>query len=599
MANRLKMAQIQAVTALLQQGWSQRRIARELGLDRETVARYAQLAAKPANLRPGSDAPPEPKPANLRPGSEASEEAKPATLRPGSESVADAQDPLLAGLPNGALMAPSGASAGGHSACWPLREVIQRKLDQALSAQRIWQDLRTEHGFTASYYSVLRFVAKLRPDAELPFRRMECAPGAEAQVDFGTGAAIVDADGKRQRTYVFRIVLSHSRKAYSEAITRQTTDAFLACLENAFHHFGGAPRTLVIDNLKAAVTKADWFDPEINPKVLSFCDHHGIALLPTKPYMPRHKGKVERGIDYVQENALKGRTFASLKEQNDYLLDWERTVADTRIHGTTRRQVGAVFEQIEKPALLALPRERFANFQEGQRVVHRDGHVEISRAYYSVPPEYLGRTVWVRWDNRMVRVFNQRFELIATHIRHGPGGFSTLDAHLHSAKISRVERGAQELIDRAKALGPSIGQWAEALHQQRGVTGVRPILGLLGLVKKFPVPILDDACAAAHRHGAYRLRTVRQLAQNRLDAAVEETELLDAHPLIRPLTEYSQVVIVAAWDPGLGAGEPAAPVSPAPKPPPPPSLFPVRDAPDRAAPPSIDPAPDASLCLDS
>ena len=431
MANRLKMAEIQAITALLEQGWSQRRIARELGLDRETVARYAHRWQEAT--------------------------AKPANLRPGSEPAAEVQDPLLAGLPNTELMDPSGASAAGQqSACWPFREVIQRKLDQALSAQRIWQDLRTEHGFAASYYSVLRFVAKLRPDNELPFRRLECAPGAEAQVDFGTGAAILDADSKRQRTHVFRIVLSHSRKAYSEAITRQTTDAFLACLENAFHYFGGAPRTLVIDNLKAAVTKADWFDPEINPKVLSFCGHYGIALLPTKPYTPRHKGKVERGIDYVQENALKGRTFASLKEQNGYLLDWERTVADTRIHGTTRRQVGTVFEQIEKSALLPLPTERFANFQEGQRMVHRDGHVEIGRAYYSVPPEYLGRTVWVRWDNRLVRVFDQRFELIATHIRHGPGGFSTLDAHLHSAKISRVERGAQDLIDRAKALGPAI-----------------------------------------------------------------------------------------------------------------------------------------------
>jgi transposase len=522
----------------------------------------------------------------------------PAILRPGSEPAAEAQDPLLAGLPNSQLIEPSDTAAGQHSTCWPFRELIQSKLDQALSAQRIWQDLCSEHGFTASYYSVLRFVAKLQPDHELPFRRLECAAGAEAQVDFGSGAAIIDADGKRQRTHVFRIVLSHSRKAYSEAITRQTTDAFLNCLENAFQYFGGTPRTLVIDNLKAAVAKADWFDPELNPKMLSFCEHYGVAVLPTRPYTPRHKGKVERGIDYVQENALKGRVFASLKEQNDFLLDWEGSVADTRIHGTTRRQVGAVFAQSEKPALQPLPLERFANFQEGRRVVHRDGHVEIGRAYYSVPPEYLGHTLWVRWDNRLVRVFNQRFELIATHIRHGPGGFSTLDAHLHAAKISRVERGAQELLDRARALGPAIGQWAEALHQQRGVSGIRPLLGLLSLVKRFPIPILEDACAAAHRHGAYRLRSVRQLAQNRLAASVEQSTFLEAHPLIRPLAEYSQVVTVTAWDTVLGAGEPEAPVSPAPKPPPPPSLFSVRAAPDCAASASLESAPEVSLFTD-
>src|SRR5205085_5316999 len=148
------------------------------------------------------------------------------------------------------------------------------------------------------------------------------------------------------------------------------------------------------------------------------CQHYGTVILPTKPYTPRHKGKVERGIDYVQENALKGRTFASLEEQNRFLLEWESHTADTRIHGTTRRQVGGLFSTVEKAALLPLPAERFPNFREAQRVVHRDGHIEVERAYYSVPPEYLGRTLWVRWDGRLVRIFNQRFELIATHVRH-------------------------------------------------------------------------------------------------------------------------------------------------------------------------------------
>ena len=149
------------------------------------------------------------------------------------------------------------------------------------------------------------------------------------------------------------------------------------------------PRRLVLDNLKAAVKKADWFDPEINPKVRSFGEHYGTVFLPTRPYTPRHKGKVERGVDYVQENALKGRSFASLEEQNRFLRDWERTVADTRVHGTTRRHVGKHFEEVERAALLPLPVEPFPSFREGRRTVHRDGHVEVDHAYYSVPPEYL------------------------------------------------------------------------------------------------------------------------------------------------------------------------------------------------------------------
>lgn len=135
---------------------------------------------------------------------------------------------------------------------------------------------------------------------------------------------------------------------------------------------------------------------------------YGTTILPTKPYTPRHKGKVERGVDYVQENGLKGRQFASLDDQNRHLLDWETSVADTRIHGTTRKHVGRVFREVERPTLRPLPMERFPNFHEAQRSVNRDGHVEVAKAYYSAPPEYLGRRVWVRWDGRTVRLFNHR-----------------------------------------------------------------------------------------------------------------------------------------------------------------------------------------------
>jgi transposase len=141
-------------------------------------------------------------------------------------------------------------------------------------------------------------------------------------------------------------VLSHSRKGYSEPTFRQTTDDFLQALENAFAHFGGVPKTLVIDNLKAAVLHADWFDPELTPKVQSFCQHYGTVILPTKPRMPRHKGKTESGIKYVKNNGLKGHQFASLEEQQQHLAHWERTVADTRIHGTTKQQVLKVFEEV-------------------------------------------------------------------------------------------------------------------------------------------------------------------------------------------------------------------------------------------------------------
>ena len=160
--------------------------------------------------------------------------------------------------------------------------------------------------------------------------------------------------GKRRRSHVFRIVLSHSRKAYSEAVYRQTTDDFIACLENAFWALGGVTRVVTIDNLRAAVKHPDWYDPELVPRLEAFCQHYGTVILPTKSYTPRHKGKVERGIDYVKENGLKGHRFPDLAAENRHLAEWEKGVADTRIHGTTRQQVGRVYEQVERCSIAAL-----------------------------------------------------------------------------------------------------------------------------------------------------------------------------------------------------------------------------------------------------
>jgi transposase len=507
MANQLKMVLIETILTLHRRGWSQRRIARELGIDRETVRRYLRSEAVPKSAEAPSG--------SAAPGLE----AKPAKAPPGSE----------------------GTRLGRSSACEPWRAVIQAKLAQELSAQRIYQDLVLEHDYAGSYYSVRRFVDKLDPNPTLPVRRLECAPGEEAQVDFGTGAWLRTAQGKRRRTHVFRIVLSHSRKAYSEAVYRQKTDDFIRCLENAFWHFGGVPRCLVLDNLKAAVSRADWFDPDINPKFASFCQHYAIAVWPTRPRRPEHKGKVERGVGYVQNNSLKTREFSSLEEENRHLLTWETTVADRRIHGTTRQQVGKHFEEVERPALRPLPAERFPFFHEGQRTVNRDGHIEVDRAYYSLPPEYLGRRLWVRWDSRLVRIHTLQMQAITVHIKREPGRFSTHPQHLAAEKISVVEHGADYLLSRIRRLGPEATQWAQSMMRLRGIEGIRVLQGLWSLTKRYRSEQLAQACATAQAHGCYRLRTLRTLAERHAD---QQTIMpfLDEHPLIRPLADYEQFI---------------------------------------------------------
>jgi transposase len=547
MANHLGMARVRAIELLRERGWSFRRIARELGVHRETVSRYVRLqeaAAGGCGTGPPGVALAKVGPpggddcrmagGNVPGGWEDQNRPNPPAGSGGCEGGLDGQN-----RPN----LPAGSS-GPSSRCEPYRKQIEAALEQGLSAQRIWQDLQTEHHFAGGYDSVKRYVRRLKAAAPLPFRRIECEPGAEAQIDFGKGAPVGEQPRRRRKSHVMRVVLSCSRKAYSEAIFHQDTDSFLRCLENAFWAFGGVVRVIVPDNLKAAVAQADWYDPEINPKVRSFCEHYGIVILPTRPRTPRHKGKVERAVGYVQDNALKGRWFGTLAEQNAYLQQWESQVADTRIHGTTRRQVRQVFEQIERPALGPLPATRFPNFTEQKRKVHRDGHVEVAKAYYSVPPEYLGREVWARWDGRLVRVFNHRFEQIAVHARQEPGRFSTQDKHIPTEKRSGVERGSARLLSEAARIGPQAGLWAERMIGVRGIEGVRVLQGLVALGGRHEAAAVEEACRIAAGHGEYRLRTLRALIARRGEADRQST-FLEEHAIIRPLSEYGELVHTA------------------------------------------------------
>jgi len=550
MANRLKMAEVYAILALWERGWSFRRIARQLGVHRETVSRYvraAEAAAKPAKPPPGPEGEQATAVADSTAGSGPPAGSRPAIPTPGTDGPSEktlADGPPDFGLPFLPKPAISTAGhAGRQSHCEPYREAIIDALERGLSGQRVWQDLVTDHGFTGSYSSVKRFVRRLRQATRLPFRRMECAPGEEAQVDFGRGAPIEEPSRKRRRPHLFRVVLSYSRKAYSEVVWRQTTETFIRCLENAFRAFGGVPKTLVIDNLRAAVTKADWYDPDLNPKIEAFARHYGTVILPTKPYTPRHKGKVERGVGYAQDNGLKDRVFTSLGEQNRHLAWWETTVADTRIHGTTRHQVRTRFIEHERPALGPLPPMPFPCFREAQRTVHRDAHVEVDKAYYSVPPEYVGRRVWVRWDARLVRVFNHSLEQIAVHVKHEKGRFSTQPGHLAAEKISNVERGAEWLLGRAALIGPHVGPWAKAVLDHRGIRGVRVLQGLLSLTGKHRSAAIDDACRSALTSGALRLRDLRERLQE--TPTQQRLDFMETHPLIRPVSDYADLVQVS------------------------------------------------------
>jgi transposase len=529
MAKRLTMAEIDTILTLHKAGHSNREISALVGVNRETVGKY--VARAKAQNQPNA---PTGNPSDDSGGCSAGNDA--GDNHAGVVSQSQTEKPSVGDPPTGPASLPP---HGPPSECEAFREEILAKIEQGLEAVRIHQDLVIDHRDGApSYYSVRRFIARLRHRTPLPFRRMETCPAEEAQVDFGSGALVRTSDGKVRRPWIFRIVLSYSRKAYSEAVWRQTSEAFIACLENAFRHFGGVPKRLVIDNLKAVVARGDWYDPEVHPKLQSFARHYGTVFLPTKPYTPRHKGKIESGVKYVKRNALKARVFTSLAEENEFLLNWETQIADQRIHGTTKQQVEKLFEQAEQRELLPLPIERFPFFHEARHSVHRDGHLEVDKAFYSAPPEYVGHRLWVRWDSRLVRIYNDRWEQVAVHAKAEPGRFRTAGEHIPKEKVSAVERGTDALLRQIASIGPHTRQWAEAMTQARGVEGVRVLVGLKNLAGKHDSEALEEACRVALSHGAYRLRTVRKLLQ-RKGQAQQQFEFLEEHPIIRPLSDYS------------------------------------------------------------
>jgi transposase len=498
MSNVLKVSLQTTIYSLADRGWSQRRIAQELGINRETVGRYLGK----------------------------------------SKSAISTTGSLEAGQAKPAISTAGSLGTGRKSPCEALAESIKAKVQIGLSAQRIWQDLVQEHGFSNSYESVKRFVRKLRAAQPQAVCRLECQPGEELQLDFGLGAPIQQPDGKTRRSWVLRMVLSYSRKGYSEALYRQDTETFLRCLENGLRSFGGVPLLLKLDNFKAAVRHADWFDPDINPKLADFCRHYRIHVVPCRPGKPQHKGKVERGIGYVRSNALKGRRFKSLSEQNLFLSHWENQVADKRIHGTTRKQVAALFEQ-ERSHLQPLPDTLFPSYQEARRNVHRDSYVEVVRSFYEVPAEYVSHQVWVRWDSRCVRIFNDRFEQIQIHARVEPGRFS----HVLGAGgfHAPVMRSCRYWISRAGVLGEACGQWAQGAFDLRGAESLRSIMGLCNLINRHSAGAINAACSKALVAGTYRFKDLRRLiGQSRPEQ--KAFSFADEHPLIRDLSVYSHFV---------------------------------------------------------
>jgi transposase len=538
MSNVLDDTKQQQIRALGRLGWTLSRIQQATGMRRETIGGYLKAAGIPVRGR-GRPSEATPKPAISPPAvSTDSSPSNPAIPAPVSTDSGPSKPAIsLVPVSTDRAGADRPGRAPSASACEPYRELIVEALGRGRNAMAIWQDLVDDHGFAARYASVRRFVVQLRGATPTDARVViTTAPGEEGQVDYGDGPMVRwAATGKYRRTRLFVFTLAHSRKAVRLLTWRSSAQIWCELHERAFRRLGGTVKVVVLDNLKEGVLTPDIYDPTLNPLYRDVLAHYGVVALPCRVGDPDRKGKVEAGIGHTQKTPLRGLRFETLEAAQAYLDRWEAHWADTRIHGTTKRQVAAMFAE-EQPALGALPIEPFRYYRFGVRTVHLDGCVEVDAAYYGAPPGWIGRDVDVQWNDLHVRLLDPKTgQLLREHVRTRRGYHRIEDGD----QPRRTPKKTLALLNAAHHAGASIGAVCDHIHGHEGTGGIRRILGVLALVRKHGPAVVEDAAKAALDLGVPTYRFIRRYLERRPPVPLT---LRQVDPLIRQLTLYRDLI---------------------------------------------------------
>jgi transposase len=473
-------------------------IAREMGHSRSTVRRY-EAVAKALGWTPGST-----------------------TTGPDEE--------LAAGVARRINPVTDRVAGEAEAVLLPHSEQIRRWLTPAVHAGvherrglRLTKirELLGRQGVHVPYSSLHRFAIKhcgFAGRRRVTVRMTEPPPGELAEIDFGRLGPVSDPlSGRRRVAWALIVVLPHSRHQYVHVTFSQKLPHLIDGLEDAWAFFGGVPRRVVLDNMRTAVTKADRYDPILQRTFDEYAAYRGFVIDPAPVRDPTCKPHVERGVPYFRDSCFKGENWRGLEEVQAAAIKWCLGTAGTRTHGTTRERPLAVFENAERETLLPLEKERFDPPRWAECKVHPDHHISLGRALYSVPTRYIGRSVWVRSDTRLVRIYADH-TLLKTHPRQAPGGRSTDYDDYPEHLTSYTLRDPQRLIHQAKSHGVHLGGFTEELL---GGTfpwaRLRQAQRLLRLGEKYGWPRLDTACRRALDFELINVKRVEAIILQHLD----------------------------------------------------------------------------------
>jgi transposase len=390
----------------------------------------------------------------------------------------------------------------------PYHDIIKEYFDDELSGKLIHQKLLQEYKLKISYVSVCRYINVFK-DKEV-FVPVNTPPGEEAQVDFGY-LGYFEKNGRWIKTWCFCMVLSNSRYSFYKRVSNQSVKTFLLCHREAFEYFGGVPAVIKIDNLKAGVNTPDFYEPSIQHQYAAFLKHYNSSPITARVRRPQDKGKVESGVKYAKSNFIKGLTHRDYNRLETDLAWWNYHVANKRIHGTTRKVPAEVFHQVEKMSLQPLPSQPYEIMDIQHRKVNRMGHIMYRYNYYSVPSKFVGETLRVESNDKLLRMYNGTV-MIATHsLSQDKGQYITREEHLPQEKRRKPR---EYYIEHIEQIGPGAMQFVTALEEKLPRHWHDMARGIIKLSERYEKSIVNQACQRAFDYGVLRYQHVKNICKN-------------------------------------------------------------------------------------
>lgn len=393
----------------------------------------------------------------------------------------------------------------------------------SLSGTQIYQKLRT-FGYSGSSSTIRRFLNKARPTPQRSFLPLDFDPGEALQIDFGD-CGYLQQGNRKIRLCICAGVLCYSRLLFAQLIPSEKQEYTFAFLMNAFQFFGGVPRRIIVDNFKGAVlSHPKGGNVEYHPAFLDFCSHYGTAPTACNVRAPNEKGRIENGIGYIKGNFMRGSRFNSLEEAQCSLHNWLTTIANVRIHNTTKRRPIELFEEKEKAALLPLNPYQFDCSRIEERHVDSRCRFKFEGSHYSVPVAYAGRNVTIKVTPDRIHVYADK-RLITSHMRalernsivDDPGHFKVM---LEERQLA----ARQNFLANFLALGKDAATLKQELEKRSldPISHIRKILTLANIFGKDTVVSALQSAMENQVYGAEYIEYIIRLKQHPADP-VEST----------------------------------------------------------------------------